>query len=140
VVYDLEDLHVRYTVYAICGAIWFAQLARWLYYVLTYNYRLTTRRLFIERSFLNTPRAELELRRISGVVVETSGLDRRLGVGTLRVLGDDRAPRLVLLGVRDPGRLAAEIRHLAKQAREQGALTLPVPPAPPEAGHVEGEV
>jgi hypothetical protein len=137
------ELTVRYTTYALVGLIWLFPLLFWAYNTLTFTYRLTNRRLLVERSFFSGGRGEVELARISGVVVLRGPWEKRTGVGRIRILADDsRQPVLLLAGIDDPGRVAAEIRHLAKQARESGIAPVVALPAAdaPVAGHLEGEI
>ncbi len=138
-VYDVDDLQARYTVYVLCALAWCLQLGRWAYRVLTHDYRLTTRRLIVERSFLPKPGREVELGHITAVLVVRNPLERRLGVGRIWVRATGPVARLEMAGVHHPGRLAGEIRHLAKCARDAAVATTPGP-APLTAGHAEGDL
>jgi membrane protein YdbS with pleckstrin-like domain len=114
--YDLDSLVVRYTAYAIAALIWLAQLARWGYRVLTFSYRLTTRRLLVERSFFNSLRAAVDLCRVARVEVAQRPLERMVGVGRIKVVEENQsAPSIELLGVYRPEAVADVIREQAKQ-------------------------
>jgi membrane protein YdbS with pleckstrin-like domain len=122
--YDLDPLAVRYGVYAIAAVLWLGQLARWSYRVLTFSYRLTTRRLLLERSFFNSLRAAIYLRRIARIDVTQRPLERALGVGRIHVIEESKSvPSLELCGVRRPHAVANVIR---KQAKESLSAPSPV--------------
>jgi hypothetical protein len=135
---------VRYTGYALVAAILAVQLTRWVYRVLTFNYRLTTCRLLLERNFLSSGRGEVELKRVAQVLVVRDTLERLLGVGRIRVVvDDDRLPSLVLQGVHHAEHLAVEIRRQVARVREHGevpAAEKAHAPGPPAAGHHEGAI
>lgn len=114
--YHLSELTARYTAYAVIGPLWLVQLGRWLYRILTRTYRLTTRRLYIERTFFHVPARVVDLRRVTDVAVASSALERRLNVGRVRLRTEDpHEPDVLLEGVYDPRRLAERIRDLAKR-------------------------
>jgi hypothetical protein len=137
----LDRLDMRYSAYAIIAAIWAQQLLRWAYRIATFNYRLTTRRLLIERNFVRSGRAEIALEDVDDVVVTQAAWEARLGIGTLRmVCARCNPPSFVLDGVKDPQRIASQIRSLSRHLRDhQPIRVVPQEPAP-AAGHVEGEV
>jgi membrane protein YdbS with pleckstrin-like domain len=117
--YELNPLALRYSAYAVAGAVWVAQLGRWGYHVLTFSYRLTTRRLLLERSFFNSARAALDLPRLARVEVDRQPLERLVGVGTLRVFEEGGGvPTLELRGLLHAERVAGLIRDQAKRAVE----------------------
>ncbi len=113
--YHLSELTARYTAYAVIGPLWLLQLGRWLYHILTQTYRLTTRRLYIERTFFHVPARVVDLRQVSEVAVEATALERRLKVGRVRLRTEDpQQPDVPLEGVYDPQQIARQIRDLAK--------------------------
>jgi membrane protein YdbS with pleckstrin-like domain len=113
--YHLSELTARYTAYAVIGPLWLFQLGRWLYRILTRTYRLTTRRLYIERTFFHVPARIVDLRRVTDVAVESTALERRLKVGRVRLRTENpQQPDVFLEGVYDPQRIAQQIRTLAK--------------------------
>ena len=121
--YELNPLALRYSAYAVAGAVWVAQLGRWGYHVLTFSYRLTTRRLLLERSFFNSARAALDLRRLARVEVDRQPLERLVGVGRIRIFEEGRGvPSLELRGLLHAERVAGLIRDQAKRAVETSRL------------------
>lgn len=116
----MDPYVVRYSTYALLALIWLVQLGICLYRILTWNYRLTTRHLFVERSFFPSPFQRVELVQIAGVNVDQSPLVRFVGVGRVRISTTDGARVLVLEGVRDPNRIAGKIRKLVSQAKTAG--------------------
>jgi membrane protein YdbS with pleckstrin-like domain len=117
--YDLDPLALRYTVYVVAALIWLVQLARWSYRVLTFSYRLTTRRLLLERSFFNSARAAVDLPRIARLNVQQRPVERLLGVGRIYIFEDSKSlPSLELLGVLHPETVANVIREQANTLRK----------------------
>jgi len=115
--YDLDPLAVRYAAYAVAALIWLVQLAQWSYRVLTFSYRLTTRRFLLERSFFNSLRATVDLRRITRVEVAQRPLERMLGVGRINIIEEEKSvPSIELCGVCRPETVANMIREQAKQS------------------------
>jgi hypothetical protein len=102
------------------GGFWLFQVARWLYRVLTANYRLTTRRLLCECGFGHPARPGIELNQVSQIVVERRLFERLAGVGRLRIVVQDGAvPPLILEGVPDPEQVAMLIRRQVQHVRER---------------------
>lgn len=113
--YHLSELTARYTAYAVIGPLWSFQLGRWLYRILTRTYRLTTRRLYIERTFFHVPTRIVGLRHVTDVAVESTTLERRLNVGRVRLRTENpQEPEVILEGVYNPRWLAERIGELAK--------------------------
>jgi hypothetical protein len=99
------------------GLLWFVLLARWLWRVFGYNYRLTNRRLFQDRGLFYTNTLRANLADVVHVVVERAGWERLVSVGRIRiVLADGRTLRLP--GVRHPGHVAELLGECVKKARE----------------------
>jgi membrane protein YdbS with pleckstrin-like domain len=97
--------------------IWLLQLGRWGYRMVAINYRLTTRRLFLNRGFRHPGQPGVELSRIRQVVVVRGMWERWLGVGRVRVILGEKESPVVLEGVRDPDYVALEIRKQVKHAQ-----------------------
>jgi hypothetical protein len=116
------SMPVRYTAYALTGAIWAFQLLRCGYRIVVWTYRLTTRRLFQEWSFWSAPNRAVDLRDITQVVVERTIWDRWLGVGRLRIVTPDDT--WILEGIRQPDQVAAMIQA----SMDQTARVIPVRP------------
>src|SRR5262249_46634017 len=115
---EFDPLVMRYSVYGIAAIIWLWQLLRWGYRVLTFSYRLTTRRLLLERNFFNSGMRAIDLRHIAKVLVERHRLERRLGVGQVNIVCD-RGPiaEAAFAGVYDPDRVASLISSAVQQVR-----------------------
>jgi hypothetical protein len=112
---------VQPTVLGLGGAVWLFQGVRWAYRVFGYNYRLTSRRVYVDRGFLYTGYASGELTGVAGVYVKRSWLDRLLRVGQIRIeLVDKTKPPLFLDGVRRPAEIAERIRERVKAAQASG--------------------
>jgi hypothetical protein len=108
-------LPARWWAFLLTSPLWLAQTGRWLYRTTAFNYRLTTRRLFVSRSFAAAAQA-VDLARVQGIHVQCNPIERRLGLGSIRVDSADSAP-LVLEGVHDPAAVAALIENGVKRAR-----------------------
>jgi hypothetical protein len=109
---------VRSVALVLTGLFWCAELAHVAYRCIAVNYRLTTRALYYDYGFFWPVRIEHSLSDIAQVVVERNLFERLLGVGRLRVLAKDAAlPQVVFQGVRDPDRIAMEIRKQVEKVR-----------------------
>jgi hypothetical protein len=108
----------RTAVHGSIGTIWLIQLWRWLYRIVAINYRLTTRRLFIERGFRHPGAPGIELSQIRQVVVSRGILERKLGVGRIHLLLQGSDSLQTLKGVRDPDLVALEIRKHMKRTQK----------------------
>jgi membrane protein YdbS with pleckstrin-like domain len=98
---------------------WTLLVAYGLYRASAFSYRLTTRRLFINRSFrFHSPAAiGIPLRRIVRVTVERDPFERLSGVGRIRIqLPAGEAQPALLEGVRSPKQAAVRIRKMAANA------------------------
>jgi Bacterial PH domain len=101
----------RYLGLALALAIWAFVLTCWLYRMTAINYRLTTRRLFIERGFGHPGRPGVELSQVDRIDVEFSYLGQKLDVGRLRItLKNDKTGPLILEGVHHPHQVVERIR------------------------------
>lgn len=104
--------------------LWLLQGFLLLYRILTMNYRLTSRRLFIERGFGHPNYRFISLVEVGQISVERSRWERWLRIGRVRIT--PRAPNqppLVLLGVIRPDHVAVEIRKEVEAARAEGRAT-----------------
>jgi membrane protein YdbS with pleckstrin-like domain len=114
-----ERSPARYTAQALMVVLWLMQLTRWVYRITALNYRLTNRRLFRDQGFYRPQNREVELTRITHVVVERGPLERVLRLGRLRILVQGaELPPIVLEGVYDPNHVAMDIRKRIQKARE----------------------
>lgn len=115
--FGLDGKEMRYSAYALIAPLWLLQFLRWLYRVAWFNYRLTSRRLFRSRGVLYPIEEAVQLADVTQVVVEQSLWERRFRVGSVRILREKKGlPSLLLLGVREPERIAAEIQTWARSA------------------------
>jgi hypothetical protein len=139
-----DRLTTRYSAFALIGLVWGLQIIRWLHRTITFSYRLTNRRLLLERNFVRSGRAELGLDTITEVRALQSPIERRLGIGTLYVFAADKnLPAMVLAGVVSPDKVSDQIRSLSKHLKEKGPAEIPDPQPwtlPLTAGHSEGDM
>src|SRR5207244_2837420 len=99
--------------------VWLIQLLRCFYRMVAWNYRLTSRHLFLEWGFHTPAQGGIELTQIAQVLVQRNAAERWLGVGRLRILLTKGTKPLVLEGVRYPELIAVEIRGRVEKAREE---------------------
>lgn len=106
----------RYAVYLLALALWSMVIAVGLYRMVSWNYRLTTRRLFLIRGINPRTAAVTPLGDIQCILVSQTPVERRLNIGSVRV----QASRLEmdLPGVRDPHHVAGLIEKQVKRVRE----------------------
>lgn len=128
-IYQLPPTSARYLTEAVGGVLWLVLASRWLARLVTLNYRLTTRRLFVQRGFYGGPPPGIPLTRIEHVTVAQAPAEHWLGVGRVLVMADGTTT--VLEGVRHPKHVAALIRSQVDLARREEGL-----PAEPAAGDV----
>jgi len=84
------------------------------------SYRLTTQRLFVHRGWWARQVNELELYRVTDVVVDQRALQRLLGYGTIKVLADDdTTPQVDLAGISRPMAVKELIRTQYRAARQR---------------------
>jgi membrane protein YdbS with pleckstrin-like domain len=108
---------VKVTVLGGGSIIWLVQLGHWAARALGWNYRLTTRRLWVTRGIWQMAASALELSCVASVRVERSWLERRLGVGRVCVTPAGGGWPLVLEGVWHPHEAADVIRAAVQAAR-----------------------
>jgi hypothetical protein len=96
---------------SLLGALWLVQIGLSIYRMLAIQYWLTTRRLFVERGFRHPGQPGIELAQIRQVFVVRNWVERRLGIGRVGLLIEERARPLVLDGLRHPELFAVEIRR-----------------------------
>ena len=103
----------------VASALWLVQLTRWCHRFFTYNYRLTTRFLYVDRGFLRLIAQRFALEGIDSVEVRSSKVGAALGVGDVWVfLEDPVQPAAVLEGLVAPQRAVELIRDAVRKARE----------------------
>jgi hypothetical protein len=105
---------------AASGVVWGIQLARWGHRFFSFSYRLTNRRLFIDRGFFFPDRLQVMLAGIDRASVHQDRFEKWIGVGKVRIHLRDRGHEtLVLPGVSEPHRFAGLL--------EEARLRLPRP-------------
>ncbi len=99
------------------AALGLFQIVRWLYRVIAFGARLTTRRLFYHRGLIYPNWKILPLGQVATVEVRANLVERLLGVGRVCLRLDHAAHAPIILeGISRPGRLAELIRRHAKPA------------------------
>jgi membrane protein YdbS with pleckstrin-like domain len=94
------------------GLLWLVQLARWSHRFFSFNYRLTTRRVFIDRGFLFPDRLQVELGGIVRTDMTQNRFERLMGIGKVRLCLRDKGHEiLVLAGVKDPQTVVGRIEE-----------------------------
>jgi hypothetical protein len=94
------------------GVVWLVQLARWSHRYFSFNYRLTTRRVFIDRGFLFPDRLQVELGAIVRTDMAQDRFEKLMGIGKVRLqLRDKGHGILVLAGVADPQAVVGRIEE-----------------------------
>jgi hypothetical protein len=103
----------------LAGAVWIVQLTRWAYRVFGYNYRLTSRRIYVDRGWLYSEAFRLDLMDIARVKVVTGSWQGIIRAGNvlLEKKAQGQSP-LLLEAVRQPRRVVSQIEHAAGLARE----------------------
>jgi len=90
----------------------------------TTRYRLTNQRLTVESGLLSRSMVEVDLRSVDDLVFRQGPVERLLGIGSITVVSSDRtAPRLGLLGVKDPRGTRELIRTQAYAATQRQLFT-----------------
>jgi len=110
---------LQLTFFGLTTAVWLVQLVRWGQRFFTWNYRLTTRFLYVDRG-LNTQLAQrFALASIDRVEVRCNWLEKWLGVGDLWVwIGDATKPPAVLKALKGPRTVAETLRDMVRKAQE----------------------
>jgi membrane protein YdbS with pleckstrin-like domain len=98
-------------------ALWLFEGTRWFYRMIAINYRLTSRRLLCTRGFSLRDCRAVDLAQVTEVAVESSPIERLLGVGRILIHVQDGHPAAVLDGVLKPRRVARTIRRRVRHAR-----------------------
>lgn len=112
----------RQTILSLVLLFWLVIAYRWGSLIFGYNYRLTTHRLFKDKGIFWRTFQQIDLPRVSRVLVKRKFLQRQLGVGRVTLLlAGPRAERIALPGVVDPEGVAAKILERSVAAK---ALTL----------------
>ena len=94
----------------------------WTYlWVRTTRYKVTSRRIEIERGILSRTVRSLELRRVLDVGYRQTLLDRITGDGRIEVVSTDQSdPKLEIFGLPESRRIFEQLRDAVEQARLRG--------------------
>jgi membrane protein YdbS with pleckstrin-like domain len=113
---DWGQAQVRLSFYALTALLWIFLVGRCLYRSVAVTYRLTTRHLYVDRGFSYASFKVIEVSSIAKVDIDQDGLERRLGVGRVRLAINDPHHRPVVLeGVYEPDRLVAAIHRVRQR-------------------------
>ncbi len=103
---------------AVAAGIGLTQLLRWGARFFGRNYRLTNRRLILERGVVRLTVLSVDLTQLTAVEMRADWLEGRLGVGRVLVFAaGGRLGPLVLEGVRCPGQVAELLRRTIQAAK-----------------------
>jgi hypothetical protein len=95
------------------------QLVRWAYRFFTWNYRLTTRYLYVDRGLKKLLALRFPVTNIDRVEVHKDWLEKKFGIGDVWVwLDTPAAEPIILKAMRTPRTVVEMIREIAKNARE----------------------
>jgi uncharacterized membrane protein YdbT with pleckstrin-like domain len=109
----------QFIVLGVLAAFWLTLLLLWIYLIFGINYRLTSRRLFVERGLSRRRLQSVDLATISQVNVKANRLERFLGVGRVFVeVQGSRATSVILGGVPAPEMIAEKIRAQSEKAKQ----------------------
>ena len=111
---------VRLTFLGMGGTLWFVQGLRWAYRYFSFNYRLTTRRIFRDKGFWSPERVQVDLGHVTQVTITQNGIERLVGVGRVVLhLSGCQATELTLEGIAHPQQIAPFLRDHADKFRAQ---------------------
>jgi hypothetical protein len=114
----VERSQLKLTVLGLSGGLWLVQLGRFAYRYFGFTYRLTSKRLFRNRS--RQP-LQVPLTDIGEVRVEQNSFEQLVGVGRVFITFPDKTrPPVVLEGVKKPKHVVELIRNCCHQARQKG--------------------
>jgi uncharacterized membrane protein YdbT with pleckstrin-like domain len=101
------------------GALWIFQMFCWIYRIVGFQMRLTSRRVFYDRGILYPKKQEVALDQVGRVEVIDQILDQFLAVGQLTLYGEGAAGSLlVMTGVPQPRIVADLIRQQSAKLRQ----------------------
>lgn len=121
----VEKRYVQWTVWGLAGVVWLVQATRWWRRVFGINYRLTTRRLLIEKGHWRPWCCAIELTAITNMEVRLNRLGRWTNVGRIIVHTRSEPAPLVLEGIRSPAVVAARMIAVIREAQPTGELEAP---------------
>jgi Bacterial PH domain len=110
---------LQLTFFALVSAVWLVQLTRWAYRFFTWNYRLTTRFLYVEYGPSRHLSQRWPVRDVERMEARYNLLERMLGIGDLWVWFDEATkPPAILLSLKSPQAVAETIRAVVRKARD----------------------
>jgi hypothetical protein len=110
---------LQLTFFGLTSAVWLVQLARWAKRFFTWNYRLTTRFLYVDCGLKRSLCRRFAVRTIDRVEVSCNPLGNCLGFGDLYVwLDEAKMPPVILKALKGPRTVAETIRAVVMKARE----------------------
>lgn len=118
----VERRHVQWTIWTLTGAVWLVQSWRWGWRVFGINYRLTTRRLLIDRGHVWSNRRAIELASVRSVVTQRIATTGLTGVGRVLVQCDN-GESVVMEGLSAPETVAALLRERIGSQRLMQSVT-----------------
>jgi hypothetical protein len=121
----VEKRYVQWTVWTLAGAVWIVQTSRWWRRVFGINYRLTTRRLLIDKGHWRPWRCDIDLTAITHVEVRLHRFGRWTNVGRIVVHTKSESVPLVLEGIRGPAVVAARMLTVIREAQSTGEAEAP---------------
>jgi hypothetical protein len=121
----VEKRYVQWTVWGLAGAVWLVQATRWWRRVFGINYRLTTRRLLIDKGYWRPWHCALELTAITNMEVRLNRCGRWTNVGRIIVHTRSESAPVALEGIRNPAVAAARMLAVIREARPTGELETP---------------
>jgi hypothetical protein len=99
------------------GVLWLVQMVRWCHRLFTWNYRLTTRYLYVDRGFRPLVARRYPLDTVAQVVLRRGRLDNWLGTNNIRVyFKDGTCSTAELQGLRGANHVAELIRDAVAKA------------------------
>lgn len=111
-----KSYRVREITYFLIAALWLIQLGRWMARLVAISYRLTTHRLFLERSFRPCTGEVVELAAITDIAIEQKPWERGLNVGRIRITSQKPGMGTIFLpGVFMPERIATMMRKAVRK-------------------------
>jgi hypothetical protein len=110
----VRDSQARWLSYHFNILLWITLAVFGGYRLASYEYRLTTRRLFCLRGWVLSSPLPVKLTDVKNVRVVQSFVQRWLHVGQVVVEAADRAGPIVFAGVREPHKVAEAIRREIK--------------------------
>jgi len=112
---NVDRGQLKLTILGLSAGVWLIQLGRFAYRYFGFTYRLTSKRLFRNRS--RQP-LQVFLTDVGEVSVEQNGFEKLVGVGRVFITFSDKTrPPVVLEGIAKPKQVIELIRNCCHQAK-----------------------